>query len=168
THRLLGFAKRMDVQADSLDLEHLLKEVLGFLEKEAALRSLAIGFHVGDDLPLIVSDRGQLQQVFLNILNNAFAAVEDKGHIDIGLERVEDDSVAVTITDDGHGIPKELQRNIFDPFFSTKGEYGTGLGLSITHGIVGKLGGKIRVRSEVNQGTAFTIELPINRVETGE
>jgi signal transduction histidine kinase len=68
--------------------------------------------------------------------------------------------VAVTITDNGHGIPPQNLKHIFEPFFSTKGEFGTGLGLSITHGIVEKLGGKIEVQSEIDRGTTFTVTLP--------
>jgi two-component system NtrC family sensor kinase len=110
-------------------------------------------------LPTINSDRGLLQQVFLNILSNAFAAVDDGGQIDVSMRR-EDNKVAVTIKDNGSGIPKENLQRIFEPFFSTKSEYGTGLGLSITFGIVEKLGGRIDVQSQVGQGTSFTVRLP--------
>jgi two-component system NtrC family sensor kinase len=160
THRLLGFAKHMEVSSEKLDLELLLKEVLGFLEKEAHYRDLQITYHIPDNLPHIESDRGQLQQVFLNIINNAFAAVEDKGKIDISAEFLESGQVVVSIADNGIGIPKENLQHVFDPFFSTKAGHGTGLGLSITYGIVEKLGGKISVTSEVGEGTCFTVTLP--------
>jgi signal transduction histidine kinase len=161
THRLLGFARHMDVQRETIDLDGLLKEVLGFLEKEASYRNLEITFDYPAEPPDVVSDRGQLQQVFLNIVNNAFAAVEDGGHIEIGIERVGSDEVAVHITDDGVGIPESQLAHIFDPFFTTKKGAGTGLGLSITYGIVQKLGGRIGVTSTVGQGTRFTITLPL-------
>jgi two-component system NtrC family sensor kinase len=161
THRLLGFARHMDVQWETINLDTLLAEVLGFLEKEASYRNLRITFDYPDPPPTIVSDRGQLQQVFLNIINNAFAAVDDSGHIEIGILRVGADEVAVSVTDNGVGIPEAQLPHIFDPFFTTKKGAGTGLGLSITYGIVQKLGGKIRVTSKVGEGTRFTVTLPI-------
>ncbi|HEX7344736.1 MAG TPA: ATP-binding protein, partial [bacterium] len=76
------------------------------------------------------------------------------------LKRPDDEHVAVVICDNGKGISPENLRHIFEPFFSTKGEFGTGLGLSITHDIIGKLGGQIDVESELGKGTCFTIMLP--------
>jgi signal transduction histidine kinase len=160
THRLLGFAKHMQVRAETIDLDLLLKEVLGFLEKEAVYRNLQVVLDFPPDPPTTVSDRGQLQQVFLNILNNAFAAVDDGGRIEIGIKAVEPDSVAIWVEDNGVGIPEENLSHIFDPFFSTKKGAGTGLGLSITYGIVQKLGGEISVHSIVGEGTRFTVTLP--------
>ena len=161
THRLLGFAKRMDPLVEQIALGSLIEEVLSFQGKEAEYRSIAISVAVPDDLPTIQSDRGQLQQVFLNILSNAFAAVEDGGRIDISLKQEDDNTVAVTISDDGPGIPPELIDRVFEPFFSTKADYGTGLGLSITFGIVEKLGGRIHVQSKVGEGAVFTVRLPV-------
>jgi two-component system, NtrC family, sensor kinase len=168
THRLLGFARHMDVHHETIDLDGLLREVLSFLEKEASYRSLRIAFANEDDPPHIVSDRGQLQQVFLNIVNNAFAAVEDGGHIEIGIARVGHDEVAVSVTDNGVGIPEGQLARIFDPFFTTKKGGGTGLGLSITYGIVQKLGGRIDVASTVGTGTRFTVTLPLAAPAAGE
>ncbi|UCG80052.1 MAG: two-component sensor histidine kinase [Desulfobacterales bacterium] len=161
THRLLGFARHIDVRSESIDLSQFIEEVLGFIGKEALYRNIAVSMDVADDIPLIKSDRGRLQQVFLNVLNNAFAAVDDGGRIDISVEPASPDRVSVTITDDGCGIPPENLRAVFEPFFSTKGEKGTGLGLSITYGLVQKLGGNISVESEVNKGTSFVITLPV-------
>ena len=160
THRLLGFARHIDVRLEPIDLPDLIREVLGLMGKEAEYRNIAINMHTGDGVPVIQSDRGRLQQVFLNVINNAFAAVHDGGRIDIDLEHPAPKKVSVTIKDDGCGIPKENLKAIFEPFFSTKGEKGTGLGLSITYGLVQKLGGHISVESEIDKGTSFTITLP--------
>jgi two-component system NtrC family sensor kinase len=162
THRLLGFARHMDVTTETIDLETLLKEVLGFLEKEAEYREVTVHFDLDPEVPTITSDRGQLQQVFLNILNNAVAAVAHGGNIGIEIVRVGLERVAVTVADDGVGIPKNQLERIFEPFFTTKDGSGTGLGLSITYGIVKKLGGEIRVESTLGEGTRFTVELPIS------
>jgi two-component system NtrC family sensor kinase len=163
THRLLGFAKRMEPQTERVALGALLDEVLSFQKKEAEYRSVSIQLAVPEDLPILESDRGQLQQVFLNILSNAFAAVEDGGRIEITAQLDDQNTVAVTIRDNGCGIPPECIDQIFQPFFSTKGDYGTGLGLSITLGIVEKLGGRIDVQSRVGEGTSFTVRLPVTK-----
>jgi len=163
THRLLGFAKHMDVGSETIAVEELLNEVVGFLGKEAAYRNVTITIEAEPGAPDVESDRGQLQQVFLNILNNAEAAVSDGGRIDIRVCTAGEGRVAVSITDNGIGIPKENLDRIFEPFFTTKEGSGTGLGLSITYGIVQKLGGEISVRSEVGKGTCFTVLLPVRR-----
>jgi two-component system NtrC family sensor kinase len=161
THRLLGFARRMDPRTERIAVGPLIEEVLSFQGKEAEYRRIAVNLNVPDDLPMIESDRGQLQQVFLNILSNALAAVDDGGRIDIDVKRETENTVSVTITDNGHGIPEEHIDQIFEPFFSTKAEYGTGLGLSITYGIVQKLGGQISVQSKAGEGASFTVRLPV-------
>ncbi|MBN1212287.1 MAG: two-component sensor histidine kinase [candidate division Zixibacteria bacterium] len=160
THRLLGFAKRMEDNIEMVDLKSLLEEVVGFQNTEIAHRNLKVNFAFDGNLPTIESDRGQLQQVFLNIINNAFAAVDDGGQIDISTAPCADREVAVTITDNGSGIPEENLQNIFEPFYSTKGQFGTGLGLSITRDIIDKLGGKIEVESQIGKGTSFIVKLP--------
>jgi two-component system NtrC family sensor kinase len=145
-------------------LVSLLEETLSFHGKEANYRSIAVNFDVAEDLPMIHSDRGLLQQVFVNILSNAFAAVPDNhGRIDISLQPEGDNMVAVTISDNGPGIPQEHMDYIFEPFFSTKAEHGTGLGLSITLGIVEKLGGQLGVESVQGEGASFTVRLPVTR-----
>ncbi|MBC7360047.1 MAG: two-component sensor histidine kinase [Desulfacinum sp.] len=160
THRLLGFARRMDVQIEVLDLNDVIGEVLGFLEKEALYRNIDLRLQLAENLPRIASDRGQLQQVLLNILNNAFAAVDDGGIVSITTWDADLDRVAVSIQDNGHGMNQETLKHIFEPFFTTKKGYGTGLGLPITYGIVKKLGGCIEVQSEEGRGTTFTVYLP--------
>jgi signal transduction histidine kinase len=163
THRLLGFAKHMDTRREGIDLETLLRGVLGFLDKEAAYRNLQVTFSTEEDVPTVVSDRGQLQQVFLNIINNAFAAVEDGGHIRLSVANCDRDRVSVSVADDGTGIAEDNLKHIFEPFFTTKKGTGTGLGLSITYGIVQNLGGTINVTSQLGQGTCFTVTLPLQR-----
>jgi two-component system, NtrC family, sensor kinase len=160
THRLLGFARRMEVQLVELDLNELIQETLGFLEKEALYRNIELILNLADNLPRISSDRGQMQQVFLNIINNALAAVEDEGEIVLTSWEEDSDTVGVSIQDNGSGMSEETLKNIFDPFFSTKQENGTGLGLAITYGIVKKMGGDIKVKSKQGEGTIFTVYLP--------
>jgi two-component system NtrC family sensor kinase len=159
THRLLGFAKRMDVKVETIHLNELIKEVLGFLEREAFHRNIKLHLDFEDDIPPLKSDRGQLQQVLLNILNNAFEAVDDGGNISISTREKNEEALEVVVADDGCGIPPDQIKHIFDPFYTSGKQHGTGLGLSISYGIVAKCGGDIKVESTVGEGTSFTVEL---------
>jgi signal transduction histidine kinase len=159
THRLLGFARHIDVKIQPIDLPALINEVLGFLEKEAVFRNIEVQTFIADGVPSIMSDRGQLQQVFLNLINNAFEALKKDGRVGILIENKDPDLVVVTISDNGPGIPEEDLGHIFEPFFTTKTE-GTGLGLAITYGIVRKLRGEIEVESQEGRGTSFHVVLP--------
>lgn len=159
THRLLGFARHMEVQLEMLDLNVLIQETLGFLEKEALFRNIDLQLQLSDDLPRISNNRGQLQQVFLNILSNAFGAVEDGGKIALRSWEEDVDTVAVSVQDNGCGMSAETLKNVFEPFFTTKKQHGTGLGLAITYGIIKKMGGDIKVTSRQGEGTTFTVYL---------
>ena len=106
---------------------------------------------------------GQLNQVFMNILNNAVQAMpEDRKDAEITIYTEETNSgVQIRIKDNGVGIPDEIKDRIWEPFFTTKEVgVGTGLGMSITYGIIEKHGGKIELSSEVGKGTEFVISLP--------
>lgn len=161
THRLLGFAKRMEIRREPIFLDKLLDEVVSFQRTEAVHRNIHIEYSFPDAVPSIESDRGKLQQVFLNILSNALAAVDDGGRIDIHITQIDNNHEAVVIRDNGTGISEEDLKNIFEPYYSTKGDFGTGLGLSITRDVVAKLGGTIDVQSELGRGTSFIVTLPI-------
>ena len=164
THRLLGFARRMDVTLESISINTLMQEVLSFLDQEALYRGIHVDLELGDSLPIIESDRGQLQQIFLNLINNAIDAIGKDGKVTIKTKMRDQNSIQIDVEDNGKGIPQEIISHIFEPFFTTKdtGEKkGTGLGLFITYGIIKKLGGHISVRSSVGVGTTFTVTLPI-------
>jgi two-component system, NtrC family, sensor kinase len=163
THRLLGFARKMEPSQERVNVNKVLEETIDFLRNEAHYRNIEIRTHYALGLPETTSDSAQLQQVFLNILNNALDAVVKDGVISVRTEHIaRDTKMAICISDNGPGIPNEMLGKIFDPFFTTKevGK-GTGLGLSISYTIVEKLGGKIIVASEEGKGTTFTISLPI-------
>ncbi|MFH1124855.1 MAG: ATP-binding protein [Pseudomonadota bacterium] len=162
TRRLLSFMRHSEKSVKPVNLREVIHEVLGFLGKEAEYRSVAVSVDAPQDLPQIVSDRGRLQEIFLNVVNNSFAAVNDGGHVDITMRREGKDLVSFAISDDGCGIPDEDLDRVFEPFFSTTANRGgTGLGLSITSTLVHELGGRISVKSEVGKGTSFVIQLPI-------
>jgi two-component system, NtrC family, sensor kinase len=162
TRRLLRFARHLEVSIQTIHLEEVVREVLGFVGKEAEYRSIEVSVEIEDEIPAFESDRGKLQQIFLNITNNALAAVADGGRLVITLRRVNEETVSISFTDNGRGIPAEDLKRVFEPFFTTKASQGgTGLGLSITYGLVQELGGTIQVESTVGQGTRFTITLPL-------
>lgn len=162
THRLLGFSRRMEISQDAIDMNDAIQEVIGFLEKEMLYRNIRLELNLQENLPKVITDKGQVQQVFLNIINNAIDALKQNGHINVTTYAKDDKFIGVAIKDNGSGIQKENLKHIFEPFYSTKekGE-GTGLGLSISYGIVQKLGGTILVESEINKGTTFSVELPL-------
>ncbi len=161
TQRLLGFARHMDIQLEPLEITDVINDTVSFIEQEAKLRGVQIHLNFAENLPGIVSDRGQLQQVFLNILMNGLAAVEDNGLIAISVKKESPKTLSIAIRDNGSGIADKDISRIFEPFFTIGKEYGTGLGLPITYGIVTKLGGDIKVDSKHGQGTTFTVYLPI-------
>ena len=161
THRLLGFTRHMERREEWINLAELLLDVLGFLGKEASHRNITVVNDFQEATPHILSDRGMLQQVFLNIINNAITAIPNGGKLTLGLRALPRNQVEITIEDTGPGIPEAELALIFEPFYSTKGEFGTGLGLSITYDLVQKLSGKIAVRSELGAGTVFTVTLPL-------
>lgn len=161
TRRLLSFMRSSEVTIKPLRIGEVLTEVFSFLGKEAEYRSIEVSLLMPEEMPLIESDRGRLQEIFLNIINNAFAAISDGGHVKVEVKPENESVFSVTITDDGCGIPEQDLHRVFEPFFSTKtNRGGTGLGLSITSGLVQELGGEIGVRSEVGKGTSFTVRLP--------
>ena len=163
THRLLGFARRMEPMAEKVNINEILEETLEFLQNEARYRSIGLQANYAPDLPLTTTDPTQLQQVFLNIINNAIDAIGKDGEIIISTRNIpKNNELAVEINDNGPGISKEVLQKIFDPFFTTKGVgQGTGLGLSIAYSIVEKLGGRIMVASDAGRGTTFSIYLPV-------
>jgi len=163
TKQLLSFARHMDSSLQPVDLEKIIREVIGFLGKEAEYRNIEIVVDVSPDTPAFESDRGKLQQIFLNIFNNAFAALADGGTLSISTSFSNDKQVCIKVRDTGCGIPTRDLKQIFEPFFSTKTNLGgTGLGLSITYSLIQELGGSVDVSSEVGVGTEFVITLPLN------
>ncbi|ADW18995.1 integral membrane sensor signal transduction histidine kinase [Desulfobulbus propionicus DSM 2032] len=163
-HNLLGFARRMEPAKEKININNLLDETTGLLENEARYVNILIKKQYAENVPVITSDLSQIQQVVLNLLNNAIDAIGSDGTITVGSRYLEDtDQVELWVADTGKGIPEAEQSKIFEPFFTTKAVgKGTGLGLSISYSIIEKLGGKMRVQSKVGEGTMFTILLPKN------
>ncbi|MCL6520739.1 MAG: hypothetical protein K6T99_13020, partial [Armatimonadetes bacterium] len=132
---------------------------LQFMQLEITRQNVHVRQNFSYDLPRILADDKQLEQVLRNIILNSLQAMPDGGNLYVDTARA-DNAVRIIITDTGLGIPSDKIEKIFVPFFTTKTK-GTGLGLSIVRKIIENHGGTIRVQSEVGKGTTFEITLPI-------
>lgn len=160
----LIFARKQPPLKQPADINVIITSMLKLREYEHKLNNIDVVTQFGADLPPIMADTSQLQQVLLNIIINAeyfMLKNHNQGTLSISTQR-NGDRVKATLTDDGPGISKENLDRIFNPFFTTKevGQ-GTGLGLSICHGIIGEHGGRIYAESESGKGTTFVVELPV-------
>ncbi len=161
THRLLGFGRQLQSRVEELDLGQVVRDVVGLFSEKAKFRGIEILIEENDKTPLMLSDRSLLEQLLFNLLDNAFSAVGDGGAIRIGLHGSEEETITLSVEDDGPGIAADDLKHIFEPFFSTGGVRNTGLGLSITYGIVHRLSGRIRAESLAGRGAKFTATLPL-------
>ncbi|HUT71404.1 MAG TPA: cache domain-containing protein [Desulfatiglandales bacterium] len=165
---LLEFSRQTKLTPEPTQVNHLISSTISLVENQALVKGVSIKFNPGENLPMVVLDRGQFQSVLLNMIINALDATEPGDNINIytatGLSASDSGrkGVEITIADTGSGIPPDNLDKLFDPFFTTKevGK-GTGLGLSVSLGIVQRHGGTIRVQSEVGKGTRFFVWLPI-------
>jgi two-component system NtrC family sensor kinase len=159
---LLSFARRQEGERVPQSIQPLLESVLGLLKNELMALKVEATLVVEPGIPDIQMNPNQIKQVFLNLLNNAAQAIASTGRsgtITVTAKRWLD-GVAVSIADDGPGIPEELLPRVFEAFFTTKSQgEGTGLGLSICQGIVKEHGGRITLESSPGSGATFTVEL---------
>jgi two-component system, NtrC family, sensor histidine kinase AtoS len=158
--RILKFSRKSALTPVEIDVNQIIEQVMTLVDynkPEAA--SVKIEKSLDKNIPKILGDPDHLQEVFLNMVINAYQAMPKGGVIKITTGNFENLYAQVKISDTGVGIPAENFKNIFMPFFSTKGQ-GTGLGLSICHNIIKSHNGSIELESQVNQGTTFTIKLP--------
>jgi signal transduction histidine kinase len=165
---LLTFARKHPPAKQLISVNDVISKVLELRAYEEKVSNIQVITHLALDLPQIMADYFQLQQVFLNIVINAehfMLEAHGKGTLTITTQKV-GGVVRAFFADDGPGIPKENLGHIFDPFFTTKevGK-GTGLGLSICHGIVTAHGGQIYAESEPGKEATFIVELPIKQQE---
>jgi signal transduction histidine kinase len=161
--RIMGYVKAPMDDFTSVGLEELIETTLGLVEHPLGKKQINVVKEIPEDLPKIRGIAGELQEVFLNLFNNAIEAMEGErpGSINI-LARAfgNPEMVEIKVSDTGCGIPPESRRKIFDFLFTTKLQ-GTGVGLSVVYNIIKKHDGTIDVESEVGKGTTFTIRLPM-------
>ncbi len=167
---LLEFSRHSKVNPELADLNEILQDTLSLVSKQAQFLNITVVTNYDPQLPPVMADKSELEQVVMNILMNAVQAMQERGTITITtLHNAHDNSVEVRIADTGCGMRPDQIDQIFDPFFTTKESgQGTGLGLSIAYGIITSHRGTISVESEVGKGSTFKIRLPIaSAVATG-
>jgi len=159
---LLDFSRESIPQKKPTSLNKVMEATLTLIGRQSSFHNIHIVRDYQQDLPPIPIDENQIEQVFINILLNASQSMTGGGSIHIGTYTENEEYACLKITDTGAGISEENLEKIFDPFFTTKSDKGMGLGLSVSYGIIERHGGKIEVQSKVNEGTTFTIKLPLN------
>lgn len=164
THKLLSFARKTESSNQEIDLTELIVELIDLTRQRTKYSNVKVEVNMLTDLPTITASSTELQQIFLNLVNNAIDAMEQSGGIVTISSQHHSNKILVKVSDTGPGIPQSNIDRIFDPFFTTKpvGK-GTGLGLSICYGIVKKMGGDINVESEAGVGTTFSVFLPVDQ-----
>jgi len=161
---LLDFSRQRKPHKRSARIKPVLHECVSLVENQALFHNIEIVKNFDEELPKVVIDPSQVEQVFMNMIINAAEAMHGNGRLTLTTryDRFEN-AVQVDFTDTGHGISDENMERIFDPFFTTKEVgHGTGLGLAISFGIVMEHNGSISVESEVGVGTTFTVRFPVN------
>ena len=177
--QLLDFARRRAPQKSRSDLKNLSAQVLEMLKPSAKKQNVNLELLNTVDIPPVSIDPYQIQQVLINLVMNGIQSMPEGGHLELGIQMkyaspalncgVEKNYAAISVRDDGDGIPENNIHHLFEPFFTTKSVgQGTGLGLSIAYGIVKEHGGWIDVQSEVGKGSCFTIYIPMEVDECAE
>ena len=160
TRQLLVFSRRGTTKPERLDLNEAIRDATNLLRR-LVRANIALSTDLGNERLLVEVDRGQLQQVLMNLTLNASDAMPGGGTLIIRTGSLGHHEVSLSVEDTGHGIPEENRKRIFEPFFTTKEPgRGTGLGLSVVQGIVVSHGGRIEVTSEVGRGSIFRVFLP--------
>ncbi|MBR9980036.1 MAG: ATP-binding protein [Desulfatitalea sp.] len=167
TQSVLKFGRQSTPNIEPIALQQYVPEVLQMVAKQAEVHGIQVSQQLPADLPAVSADAGQLQQVLVNLFNNALDAMVERhgvegGHLQVSAQMADDNQVTLCVADNGAGISPENLDKVFTPFFSTKpvGK-GTGLGLSVCYGIIDNLGGTMEVSSRKNEGTTFYIHLPV-------
>ncbi len=161
TRQLLLFSRREAPRRERLDLNDVVEGAVRMLRR-LVRETVAFRLELGAERLPVEADRGQLDQVLVNLVVNASDAMPEGGHLTVRTRRAGPQSAWLEVADTGHGIPEAIRDHIFEPFFTTKeAGKGTGLGLSVVHGIIEQHGGRVFVDSRVGEGTRFSISLPM-------
>jgi two-component system NtrC family sensor kinase len=162
TYKLLSFARKTDPREQDVQLNELLDELIALTAQRAKYGNITFKTDFQETLPVVMVSQSEMQQVFLNLINNSVDAMEKRGGVIQIKTRLQGNDVVIEVTDNGPGIARANLGRIFDPFFTTKpvGK-GTGLGLSICYGIIKKYGGEIEVHSVPEVETTFRVKIPL-------
>jgi len=166
THQILKFGRKSEITPQDIDLTEFIPDITHMVSNKASVNGVDVRLDISEQTPLVHGDAGQLQQVLINLFNNALDAINERhgvqgGELVINSGPDGNNIVRISVKDNGCGIGVEDQKKIFSPFYTTKpvGK-GTGLGLSVCYGIIDAMGGSLDVSSEKGLGTTFTIRLP--------
>ena len=159
---LLDFSRSSKTEKVNIDLNEVTLKVLNVIKYQLDLSQISVNSEMLLPMPLVFADPDRIQQVIMNIIINAHQAMGKGGTISIVTERYDEETVQLSISDNGKGIADKDRDSIFKPFFTTKSTGGTGLGLSISKEIIDSHGGELDFESTVGEGTSFNIRLPIN------
>ncbi|MFH0925118.1 MAG: ATP-binding protein [bacterium] len=166
---LLNFARPTSSQMLLCNVNEIVHDTLDLLDKKLKEQLIYLELELRQDIPAVIGDKGQIGQVFLNIILNAIESMDKEGILRI-MTRVkgtdiddqkETETVIIDFIDSGRGVQDAVIGRIFDPFFTTK-EMGTGLGLSVSYGIISKHNGEIKVKNNLGKGSTFSVSLPIS------
>ncbi|MFH1130810.1 MAG: ATP-binding protein [Pseudomonadota bacterium] len=161
TSNLLAFARKHDADPELIDVNDFVEKILAIKSNEFTTSNIKICRNLQDGLPKVLANRNQMEQVMLNLLNNASDAIKSAGWIGVKT-RLTGENIQIDVEDSGCGMTSEQLQKVFFPFYTTKGVgKGTGLGLSISYGIIKAIGGQLEVNSQLNVGSTFTIFLPV-------
>jgi len=159
---LLDFSRKTEPMKAMNNINNTLDRALGLVENLATFQNIQIIKEYSENLPDLLIDPGQMEQVFVNMFVNASQAMENGDRLILWTGMgAGGEEVQIRVEDTGQGIREEDLGRVFDPFFSTKGAKGTGLGLSVSYGIIEGHGGTIAVHSELGKGTVFTVTIPV-------
>jgi signal transduction histidine kinase len=160
---ILVFSKEMKPRLSPVEINQVISEVADFFQDELEGRKIDLEFELDRDLPVIEADGEQIYEVLMNLLTNSMEALKEGGKVTIktGLPEGGED-ILISFSDSGGGVPEEVMKNIFNPFFTTKSK-GTGLGLPLIRKIVRGHGGSIEVQNEPGRSITFLIRLPVSR-----
>ena len=164
--RVLDFSRQSASTSQKIEVGVLIEESLELWQSKMTKSGIKLGLSVEENLPEVLGDPIEIQQVLTNLVQNAVEAMEQNGALGIVAENgtlsfdKKRPAVIIKVQDSGPGIPLDQQKNIFNPFFTTK-YTGTGLGLALSHRIISRHGGLISFESIPDEGTTFTVELPV-------
>jgi two-component system sensor kinase FixL len=170
--RIRAVVKKGDLEVVSLDLAGIIRDVVLLVRSDAIVRGTRVTLEIEDDLPSVRGDKVQLQQVMLNLLLNAFDAMNDMPPVDrvvsVTLMRESSNTICIAIRDRGHGLTVDKLDKIFKPFFTSKPQ-GLGLGLSISRTIIDMHHGRLWAENNIDRGATFFVTLPVgNATEQDE
>jgi len=157
----LKFARYQSEDFERLDINVLVQEAAKSVHHQLMTHKVKLEVKLGENVPPVSGNMGELQQVLLNLALNAQQAMPEGGGVQMTTGSDGRGSAVIAVSDNGPGIPEDIQQRIFEPFFTTRpGGEGTGLGLSISFGIIRDHKGTISIQSQVGSGTTFSIRLP--------